>query len=184
MPPEPLGKTHRTKLDVPCFLAASAVFLVLGLFLPVITLKELVFWKSTFSVVTGIWSLFQEGHWILGVIIFLFSIVFPIVKLSILSLVWCAALGEEQRRRFLHWLAVSGKWSMLDVFVVALTIVITKVSKLAKAEPRIGIYFFAVSILLAMLVTERVERLMRRGPETVAPVPPEEGSERSEELST
>ena len=49
---------------------------------------------------------------------------------------------------------------MLDVFVIAVTIVVTKISRFAEAEPRLGIYFFGASILLTMFTTERIERLI------------------------
>jgi paraquat-inducible protein A len=63
-----------------------------------------------------------------------------------------------------HWLGVLGKWSMLDVFVVAITIVITKISSFAKAEARLGLYFFGASIMLAMLATGWIERIMKKNP--------------------
>ncbi|OGX08929.1 MAG: hypothetical protein A2Z88_02045 [Omnitrophica WOR_2 bacterium GWA2_47_8] len=143
-------------------LLTSAVLLFFGLFLPVITLKELVFWTHTFSVLTGITSLFHEKQYFLGVIIFFFSIVFPIFKLAILAIIWFSKLVEEQRASFLYWLGVLGKWSMLDVFVIAVTIVVTKISTFAEAQAETGIYFFGGSILLAMLITERIERLLRQ----------------------
>ncbi|MDO8580283.1 MAG: paraquat-inducible protein A [Candidatus Omnitrophota bacterium] len=147
--------------DVPLVLLTSIVLLILGLCLPVITLQELVFWKTTFSVWAGIVSLFQERHYFLSVIIFLFSIIFPIGKLTILLNLWFIPMPQLRRKFFIHWLSVLGKWSMLDVFVVAVMIVITKISGFASADARIGIYFFGASILLSLLVTERIERLMK-----------------------
>ena len=156
-----LREQHPGKIMIPIALACSALLLVLGLFLPIITLKELVFWKHTFSVLTGIQSLFQEGHFILGLIIFLFSVLFPITKLIVLFQIWFSRLDDKQRKFYVHWLGVLGKWSMLDVFVIAVTIVITKISSFAKAEPRVGLYLFGVSIVLAMIITETIDRLMR-----------------------
>jgi paraquat-inducible protein A len=147
--------------DVPLVLLTSIVLLILGLCLPVITLKELVFWKTTFSVWAGIVSLFQERHYFLSSIIFLFSIIFPIGKLTVLLNLWFVPMPQPRRKFFIHWLSVLGKWSMLDVFVVAVMIVITKISGFASADARIGIYFFGASILLSLLVTERIERLMK-----------------------
>ena len=40
----------------------SAVCLGFGLVLPILTFKEMIFWKHTFSVLTGIESLYQEKH--------------------------------------------------------------------------------------------------------------------------
>ena len=51
---------------------------------------------------------------------------------------------------------------MLDVFVVAITIVITKISGLVEAEAHVGIYVFAVSVILSMIATMRIEKLAIR----------------------
>lgn len=160
--PISLRQQFPRQIIVSTALLLSTVLLLMGLFLPVITLEELVFWKHTFSVTTGIQSLFQEGHAILALIIFLFSVIFPLFKLIVLFQIWFTALNEKQRKLYIHWLGVLGKWSMLDVFVVAVTIVVTKISSFAKAEAQIGIYFFGCSIMIAMVLTEHIDRLLKR----------------------
>jgi len=45
-------------------------------------------------------------------------------------------LPEVQRQKLLHWLGILGKWSMLDVLVVAILIVLVKLGPLAKVEAR------------------------------------------------
>ena len=156
-----LRKLHPRSFDVPLVLGVSLIMLGFGLFLPVITFKEMVLWKHTFSVLSGISSLVDEHHVILAIIIFLFSIVFPFFKLGVLWILWFGPLSQEQREKYVHRIGAMGKWSMLDVFVVAVTIVIAKTSNFASAQPRPGLYFFGFSILLAMLVTMRVERLIQ-----------------------
>lgn len=146
-------------LEMPILLFFSLVFLLLGLYLPVITLKELIIFKDTFSVLTGIFSLVHEEYYILAAIIFLFSIIFPFLKLMVLLGLWYYKFSNETYLFLLHWMGKLGKWSMLDVFVVAMTIVIAKISKFASAKPRIGIYFFGLSIVLTMIATMRVESL-------------------------
>jgi len=50
---------------------------------------------------------------------------------------------------------------MLDVFVVAMMIIITKISRFAHAEARIGIYFFGASIMLTMILTGKIDNLLK-----------------------
>ncbi len=161
-----MKKTLRTvypgNYDIPVLILVSLVFLFLGLFLPVITLKELVFWKHTFSVLTGIVSLVTEKHYLLAVIIFVFSVIFPIYKLAMLLSIWFRKMTDEERVIYVQWLAGLGKWSMLDVFVVAITIVIAKISGFASAKPEIGIYFFGGSVLIGMFVMSRIEKLVQK----------------------
>ena len=162
MSKQTLRQLYPRHYDIPLLIFVSFVFLLLGLFLPVITLKELVFWKHTFSVLTGIVSLVSEKHYVLAVIIFVFSVIFPIFKLFMLMLIWFKKMTGEEREVYIQWLSGLGKWSMLDVFVVAITIVIAKISGFASARPEPGIYFFGGSVLLGMFVMMRLEKLVKK----------------------
>lgn len=94
--------------------------------------------------------------------LFFFSIVFPFVKLAALAIIWLVRLSDEKRLQLLHWLGLLGKWSMLDVFVVAILIVLVKLGPVARIEPRLGVYVFALAILASMMVTVYVDRLTRQ----------------------
>lgn len=74
-------------------------------------------------------------------------------------------MTTNKQAHFIRWLSLLGKWSMLDVFVVAITIVITQISHFAHAAPRIGIYFFCVSIIFTMLLTEKIEKIIPKSTE-------------------
>ncbi len=51
---------------------------------------------------------------------------------------------------------------MLDVFIIAIIIVSIKLGALASAKAEIGIYYFGMSILLAMLATNLQSNLVNR----------------------
>ena len=154
-----LSALYPKSYGVPILVGASVVCLTLGLILPVLTFKEMFFWKHTYSVFTGIQALYQEKYYGLALIIFVFSIIFPFAKLGTILALWFWPISESRRQKVISWIAQMGRWSMLDVFVLAITIVITRLSKTLSAAPRVGIYVFALSVLLAMIVTWRVERL-------------------------
>jgi len=146
---------------VPATLVGSIALLIAGLSLPILHTQQLVFWKQTYSVWTGIIDLWRLGEYVLAVVVCCFSIAFPFAKLGLLASVWFGRLHSERRAQLLHWLGVLGKWSMLDVFVVAILIVLVKVGSLAKVEPRVGVYLFGSAILASMLVTMYIDRLAR-----------------------
>jgi paraquat-inducible protein A len=52
-----------------------------------------------------------------------------------------------------------GKWSMLDVFVVAVLVVAVKLGAIADVDMRYGLYAFAASVLLTMYITSRIVSL-------------------------
>ena len=119
----------------------AGILLGVGLTLPVLTIRKI--WeKNTFSVLSGIQNLYDDKQYFLAFIIFFFSIVFPVIKLCSLGILWVVRLKEEHQKSILYWLELLGKWSMLDVFVVAVIVVSVKLGVLATAEPRRGIYVF------------------------------------------
>jgi len=151
-PKRSLQELYPKRVEVLILIVASGVFLFIGLSQPVLTVRKL--WeKNTFSIVTGIMNLWQEKYYFLSVVIFFFSIIFPVTKLATLFVIWSVRLRQEQRRWLLYFLSALGKWSMLDVFVTALIIVSIKLGALASAKAEDGIYYFGISIILAMLVT-------------------------------
>jgi len=135
-------------------LLGSLGLLFYGLQAPILTLEKFYFFSNTVSLLSALRQLAIEAEWGLFVLVGTFSVLFPILKFFILLLIWNfdAAHGERHRRH-LHWLAVYSKWSMLDVFVVALLVVSVKLGSLAEAHVEVGIYAFAASVILTMLLS-------------------------------
>jgi paraquat-inducible protein A len=71
-------------------------------------------------------------------------------------------MTDVQRKRLLYYLSILGKWSMLDVFVASIIIVAVKLGVLASAKVEKGIYFFGMSIFLAMIITTLEYNLTHR----------------------
>src|SRR5436190_8083806 len=138
-----LREQHPRSWDVPFLLAAGVILLPLGLFLPTVTLSTMAgISGSTYSVITGILQLVRSGNVFLALLIFTFSLIFPILKLTMLIVLWLHDMEPGRRERALHALRVLGKWSMLDVFVVIDLVGAIQFGFLATATPDIGIYVF------------------------------------------
>jgi len=139
----------------------AGALLAVGLYAPVITLEKFVLIENTFSVLSGLWQMFQEGRWFLFIIIGVFSIAIPILKLFVLyRLLSRHCHNAERLRGYLHWMHLYGKWSMLDVFIVAVLVVATKLGVIAQVDMRYGLYAFAASVVLTMYITARVVQLV------------------------
>lgn len=113
--------------------------------------------KNTYSVLSGAWELFRANEFFLAAVIVIFSVLFPLAKLASLFLLCHDGIG---RSRELHFRAHAflGKWSMLDVFVIALLVVSLKLGDLVDVQIHCGIYFFAASVLLTMLLTQLLHK--------------------------
>jgi len=153
-----LQERNPKRIDIAILIVLSIGLLIVGLTLPILTVLKL--WDSnTYSVLTGVQNLWQEKYYALAVIIFVFSIIFPISKLIALSAVWFIRLKDEQRKILVLCMEIFGKWSMLDVFVTAIFIVWVK---LASAKAENGIYFFAASVFLTMILSSLQSGLVKR----------------------
>lgn len=160
-PAKSLQQMHPKRVDIFLLTLVSMTLFWIALKLPILTVQKL--WEqNTFSIMGGIQNLWTEGNRGLASIIFFFSIVFPIVKLVMLLIIWFVKMTDRRRRWILYVLEALGRWSMLDVFVVAVLMVSMKLGVLATAKIEKGIYYFGAAILTAMLATALASYLARR----------------------
>lgn len=153
----------RQTMQLRLLVLLAVVMLGVGLVAPIITLEKFILIENTFSVLSGTYQLLLEGRWFLFAIIAGFSIVLPLLKLYVLHrLLGGRCSSAEQLRRYLHWMHLYGKWSMLDVFIVAVLVVAVKLGAIVRVEMHYGLYAFAASVLLTMFVTARVVVLADR----------------------
>ena len=136
-------------------LVLASFSFALGVTLPLIKVKQLLFFTDQPSLVQVVASLWRGGDWPLATVVGLFSLVFPAVKISYLHVV---ALGGV--RGHLHGaLRALSNWSMLDVMLVAIVVFAAKTSGLATAITQPGLWFFAASTVLTTLASYLARRL-------------------------
>ena len=153
-------KYPRTARLLKLLIAGAAILLGVGLVAPIITLHKFVLIDNTFSVLSGIIELLEEGQYFIFLILACFSVLIPILKLVVLYILVSSVQASDARvKKYLHWMHLYGKWSMLDVFVVAVLVVAVKLGAIASVEMHYGLYAFAGSVLLTMYVTGRVANL-------------------------
>jgi len=135
---------------------ASAVALAIALALPTVSFRMIGSATETYSIYGGIEVLWNDGNTILATIVFLFSIVFPVIKLVGLG-VLCGQGRRSDRVHVVEWLQLLGKWSMLDALIVALFVGAIRMG-IASATSHAGIHVFGLSIVLSMLAAALVGR--------------------------
>jgi paraquat-inducible protein A len=135
------------------------VALPLGLAMPILRIDRPLR-DVEYGVVTGIWAMLTGGLPLLALLVLCFSVVFPVLKLVMLGRA-CLASGRASVAH-VELLRLLGKWSMLDVYIVAILIVAVRLGPLAEAEPRAGVYFFGAAILASMVTTQVVRGIAQR----------------------
>lgn len=140
-------------------IVAAAVSLVLGVVLPILRLTHLYVWTNTHSLASVVVALAQDDEFFLAAILVIFSIIFPALKIAyLIALYVLPSKPDKERVELLKRLSWLGKWSMLDVLVLALMIFYVKTSGIASAASLPGIYFFTASVVMTMVATHLSHR--------------------------
>ena len=92
---------------------------------------------------------------LLGGVIFLFSVVLPIVKLGLFYHILNGGNPNSSIAKFAHkW----GRFSMLDVYIVAILILtIRSLPGGTQIKPSWGLILFTTSVLLSLYISMRLE---------------------------
>ena len=144
-------------------LAVTIMALVTGWFAPILAivayqdvpvLGQTVFQFESKSIVSALQKLYESGQTVIALVIFLFTILTPVLK-SIMLLVVLFSQNLHFSQRSIQVLKAIGKWSMLDVFVIAIlvTYFTTKSGGATDATLQIGVFYFVAYVIASMILT-------------------------------
>jgi paraquat-inducible protein A len=136
-------------------LAASLIFYIPANLLPVMY-TNLFGSGSENTIMSGVIEFWKGGSWDIALLIFIASVAVPCMKFLVLGtlLVTCQRRSRwalRERSRLYRFVELIGYWSMLDVLVVALVAALVQFRELSTIEPRLGILFFGMVVVLTML---------------------------------
>lgn len=130
--------------------------------LPVLGMTVLEFQSK--GILTTIEALWQGGHLWIAILLGLFSILLPLLKTGV---AWLTLFSATHRfsLRGLHLSHHIGKWSMADVFVVAILVAFFSTDSgdgLTHAEVQAGLWFFATYVLLSLFGSQLIMHRLRQ----------------------
>ena len=115
-------------------------------------------------------ELIHNRLWPLALIVFLASIVVPLLKLCGLTWMLLATAQRSPRRlvartRFFRVIDTVGSWSNIDVFVASVLVALLQFGAIAQARAGNGLTAFAAVVILTMIATRTFDtRLMWDAP--------------------
>ncbi len=145
----------RSKISIFILLVVSIIFFVFGLYFPILATKEQVFGivlnYQEIRLFDSVRMFYENNEYLLATVIFLFTIVLPTIKFFDIFIRIFSTFNSQKRSNFWHLL---DKWSMLDVFLVALLLLNFKMdSNIIVMKLKIGTTFLAISIITRMIAT-------------------------------
>lgn len=144
-------------------ISLSIVALITGWFAPILEitayqdiplLGNTIFQYESKSIVTTLMKMFENQQYGIAAIILLFTVITPVIKtLLLLTISFQEKLHLSSKR--IGFLSSIGKWSMLDVFVVAIVVTYfsMKSNGQTDANLQIGVYYFSIYVILSMICT-------------------------------
>ncbi len=139
-------------------LVAAAILYIPANVLIVMHSRTLLGGQDDDTIISGVVYFWNTGSQALAVIIFIASIVVPVAKLAALTVLAYTAQRRSQWRPYqrtvlYRLLEVVGRWSMLDIFVIALSVALVRFSTLAEMKAGPGALAFCSVVVLTMLAS-------------------------------
>lgn len=136
------------------FIIAAAILYVPANLLPIMT-TDMLFDRQSDTILSGIAYLWHSGSWPLALIVFIASVAVPLLKLLALVLLavsvqWRLDWDPLQRTKLYRLVELVGKWSMVDIFVVALLVTLVQLESLATITAGPAAMAFAAVVVLTL----------------------------------
>ncbi|KAB8060023.1 PqiA/YebS family transporter subunit [Janthinobacterium sp. FT14W] len=136
-------------------LIAAMILYIPANLLPVMVTQSL-FGAQDDTIMSGVVLFWSSGSKGLAIIIFIASVVVPMLKLGVLALLAFTAQRRSrwrprQRTVLYRMVEFIGRWSMLDIFVVTLTVALVRFKSLAVITAGPGALAFGAVVVLTML---------------------------------
>ncbi|MFK7977422.1 MAG: paraquat-inducible protein A [Halioglobus sp.] len=156
------SKLHPRKADslqrtLALLIAACLLYIPANLY-PIMYTEQLGNEEAS-TILGGVLLLIDLGSFPIALVIFIFSVVVPLGKISIMFYLTWTVFGHSpltQRQRAILYRATQfvGKWSMVDVFVVAILVALVHLTGLMVIRPGVAALSFAAVVILTMIATE------------------------------
>jgi paraquat-inducible protein A len=139
-------------------LIASYILYVPANLLPIMETSSL-FGEQEDTIMSGIVFLWHSGSRDLALVVFIASIAVPLSKLFALTYLLLSVRRRStwlplQKTRLYRVIEFVGKWSMLDIYVVALLATVVKFQSLANVSAAPGAVAFGAVVILTMLAAQ------------------------------
>ena len=136
-------------------LITAAILYIPANLLPIMTVNSLGQGAPS-TIMAGVIELVQHGMFPIAAVVFIASILVPTFKLVGIALLLFSVqrhqpLSARQRIIMYRFIEFIGRWSMLDIFVIAILVAVVNFGRLASVEANLGAAAFASVVILTML---------------------------------
>lgn len=164
-----IAQPHSARKTLAYSLTALIFYFPANIF-PFMTI-ELYGAKNSSTIWGGIISLIDSGSWPIALVVFLASMLVPFLKLVVLF--YLSLTNHHSHRAAKLWLykiiESIGRWSMLDIFLLAVLVAIMKLGPWTRVVPERGSLLFLFVVIFTMLASANFDPQLLTEEENATP---------------
>ncbi len=147
-------KPHSLLITTALVIASAALYVPANV-LPVMITRTF-FDDESDTIMSGVLVLLHSGSWPVAVLVFVASIVVPLLKILALAVLlysaWRPSPGRRmQRSQLFRMVEFIGRWSMLDIYAISLLATLVQISSFASIIVGWGAWAFGAVVVLTLL---------------------------------
>ncbi len=118
--------------------------------------------KAQSTILGGVISFLEHGSYFIAGVIFIASVVIPMIKLVGLLFIFTSLkvnvkMSNNRKILIFKFIEAIGKWSMIDIYVVALLASIVQLDEIFNIKGGIAATSFALMVILTMIAANRFD---------------------------
>ncbi len=115
--------------------------------------------KTSSNIIEGVIAFLDMESYFIAIVIFIASIIIPLIKLIgllfiFLSLKMNLKIGNHTKNKMFHFIEFIGKWSMIDIYVVAILTSIIQVGEMFNIKGGLAATSFALMVIITMIAAQ------------------------------
>jgi len=143
------------------YVLAATLFLIPANLLPMMVVTALGNQDGS-TIMEGVIYFFAHAEYALGAVIFIASVAVPIFKLSVIYYLLMVVQFKQRKKalgalKLFHIIHIIGKWSMLDIFVVAMMVSMVQFQGLATIETGGAAIAFCAAVIFTIIASEKFD---------------------------
>ncbi len=118
--------------------------------------------KIESTILGGVISFLENGSYFIAIVVFVASVVIPMIKLVGLLFIFTSLkinvkMPNKKKVLIFKFVEAIGKWSMIDIYVVALLASIVQLDEIFNIKGGIAATSFALMVILTMIAANRFD---------------------------
>ena len=112
---------------------------------------------------SGVITLFEEHMWAVAVLVFLSSILFPLLNIVLSLLISAHLYFKKPNRhlaRWMRWLQHIDEWAMLEVYTLGIIVACVKLASMSELKFGFGLYAFVSLLVITGMLASSLDKVL------------------------